>query len=114
MDKFLQLTLTGLTNGAIFSLVALGFVLIYKASDVINFAQGDFLLVGAYITYGIIVQVGLPWSISLLLAIVIAVILGVVVMITGTGARDEFYDQDGTDTYWEDWSEEEVEVEPYP
>ncbi|MCP5099088.1 MAG: branched-chain amino acid ABC transporter permease [Chloroflexi bacterium] len=79
MEKFLQLTLTGLTNGAIFALIALGFVLIYKASDVINFAQGDFLLVGAYITYGLIVQVGLPWSVGVLLAVIIAVGLGIVV-----------------------------------
>ena len=47
MELFIQLTLTGLTNGAILSLAALGFVLIYKSSDVINFAQGEFLLVGA-------------------------------------------------------------------
>lgn len=79
MDKFIQLTLTGLTNGAIFALVALGFVLIYKASDVINFAQGDFLLAGAYMTYGVIVQVGLPWSAGVLVAIIFAVVLGVVV-----------------------------------
>lgn len=79
MDKFIQLTLTGLTNGAIFALVALGFVLIYKASDVINFAQGDFLLAGAYITYGIVVQIGLPWSLGVLIAVVIAVVLGMVV-----------------------------------
>ena len=79
MDTFLQLTITGLTNGAILALVALGFVLIYKASDVINFAQGDFLLVGAYITYGMIVQVGLHWSVGILLAIVLAVVLGVLV-----------------------------------
>ena len=79
MDKFLQLTLTGLTNGSIYALVALGFVLIYKASDVINFAQGDFLLVGAYITYGVIVQVGMPWSVGVLVAIIVGVILGIVV-----------------------------------
>lgn len=79
MEKFLQLTLTGLTNGAIFALVALGFVLIYKASDVINFAQGDFLLVGAYITYGLIVQLGLPWGIGVLLTMLVAVALGVLV-----------------------------------
>jgi branched-chain amino acid transport system permease protein len=79
MDKFIQLTLTGLTNGAIFSLVALGFVLIYKASDVINFAQGDFLLVGAYITFAMIVQVGLPWSVGVLLTIVMAVAIGLLV-----------------------------------
>lgn len=79
MEKFLQLTFTGLTNGAIFALVALGFVLIYKASDVINFAQGDFLLVGAYLTYGFIVQMGLPWGIGVLLTMVFALLLGIVV-----------------------------------
>jgi branched-chain amino acid transport system permease protein len=79
MDKFLQLTLSGLTNGAIFALVALGFVLIYKASDVINFAQGDFLLVGAYITFGLVAQVGLPWSLGVLLTMAVSVVLGLAV-----------------------------------
>lgn len=79
MDKFIQLTLTGLTNGAVLSLVALGFVLIYKASDVINFAQGDFLMVGAYLSYAFIVQFGIIWPIGLLLTMITAVILGVVV-----------------------------------
>ncbi len=79
MDKFIQLTLTGLTNGAVLSLVALGFVLIYKASDVINFAQGDFLMVGAYISYAFIVQFGITWPIGLLLTMAAAVLLGIVV-----------------------------------
>ena len=47
MDTFIQLTVSGLSNGAILALAALGFVLIYKASGVINFAQGQFLLIGA-------------------------------------------------------------------
>ncbi len=79
MDTFLQLTITGITNGAILALAALGFVLIYKASDVINFAQGDFLLVGAYITYGMIVQIGLHWSVGILFAILLAVLMGIIV-----------------------------------
>ena len=79
MEQFIQLTLTGLTNGAVLALAALGFVLIYKSSDVINFAQGEFLLVGAYITYGLVVQVGIPWSISIVLALGAAVILGILV-----------------------------------
>ena len=79
MEKFIQLTLTGLTNGAIYALVALGFVLIYKASDIINFAQGDFLMVGAYITFGLIVQMGIPWGISIFLAMGVAVLLGILV-----------------------------------
>ncbi len=79
MDTFIQLTLTGLTNGAILALAALGFVLIYKASDVINFAQGEFLLVGAYMLYAMLVQFGLPWPLGLLGTILVAVALGVLV-----------------------------------
>ena len=79
MDLFIQLTLTGLTNGAILALAALGFVLIYKSSDVINFAQGEFLLIGAYIIYAMIAQFGLHWSLGMTMTIVAAVALGVLV-----------------------------------
>lgn len=79
MELFIQLTLTGLTNGAILALAALGFVLIYKSSDVINFAQGEFLLVGAYITFSLIVQYGLAWPLGMVLTLVISVVIGVVV-----------------------------------
>ena len=79
MELFIQLTLTGLTNGAILAMAALGFVLIYKSSDVINFAQGEFLLIGAYVMYAMIVQFGLAWPLGMLLTILVAVILGVTV-----------------------------------
>ncbi|RME08043.1 MAG: branched-chain amino acid ABC transporter permease [Anaerolineae bacterium] len=79
MDLFIQLTLTGLTNGAILALAALGFVLIFKASDVINFAQGEFLLIGAYVTFAMIAQFGLAWPLGMLLTLLIAVALGVIV-----------------------------------
>lgn len=79
MDLFIQLTLTGLTNGAILALAALGFVLIYKSSDVINFAQGEFLLVGAYATFAMVEQFGLAWPLGMALTIVVAVLLGVLV-----------------------------------
>ncbi len=79
MELFIQLTLTGLTNGAILSLAALGFVLIYKSSDVINFAQGEFLLVGAYITYALIVQFGLAWPLGMALTLAAAVGVGILV-----------------------------------
>lgn len=79
MELFLQLTMTGLTNGAVFALVALGFVLIYKSSDVINFAQGEFLLVGAYLIYALVAEFGLPWSLGILITLGLAVLLGVLV-----------------------------------
>jgi branched-chain amino acid transport system permease protein len=79
MESFIQLTLTGLTNGAILALAALGFVLIYKASDVINFAQGEFLLVGGYVTYAMIGQFGLSWPIGMAVTIAVAIALGALV-----------------------------------
>ncbi len=79
MELFLQLTLTGLTNGTILALAALGFVLIYKSSDVINFAQGEFLLIGAYLIYGMVVQVGLHWTLGMVVTLLSAVLLGVLI-----------------------------------
>ncbi|GMQ78606.1 MAG: branched-chain amino acid ABC transporter permease [Anaerolineae bacterium] len=79
MEKLLQLTLTGMTNGAILALIALGFVLIYKASDVLNFAQGDFMVVGAFISFGLIVEVGLPWPAGVLGTVLIAILLGILI-----------------------------------
>ena len=46
---FMQLLLSGLSMGSIYALVALGFVLIYKATSILNLAQGEFLMVGAYV-----------------------------------------------------------------
>jgi branched-chain amino acid transport system permease protein len=79
MDIFVQLTVTGLSNGAILALAALGFVLVYKASGVINFAQGQFLLVGAYVLWAAIVRWGLPWGLAVVVAIAVAIALGLVV-----------------------------------
>ncbi len=79
MDLLLQLTVSGLTNGAVYALVALGFVLIYKSSDVINFAQGELLLVGAYLAFFFVAQLGLFWPIGVLLALIVAGALGVLI-----------------------------------
>ncbi len=79
MDRFIQLALSGIANGAIFALVALGFVLIYKSSDVINFAQGELLLIGAYLTYAMVEQFGLWWPAGVIVAVVLAAIVGVLI-----------------------------------
>lgn len=79
MDVFLQLTFTGLANGTIYALLATGFVVIYKASDVINFAQGEFLLLGAYVGVTLIGTADIPWALGLLLCLAVAALAGVVV-----------------------------------
>lgn len=73
MDVFLQLTISGLSTGMVYALAAAGFVVIYKASDVINFAQGDLLLLGTYLVFFAVAQTGLPWSLGVLVTVVLAV-----------------------------------------
>ncbi|MEO0605231.1 MAG: branched-chain amino acid ABC transporter permease, partial [Myxococcota bacterium] len=64
-DTFAQLLVSGCALGAIYALTALGFVVIYRASAVFNFAQGEFVTVGA-LTMVSLVQLGLPWPLALL------------------------------------------------
>ena len=79
MDVFLQLTVSGLSTGMIYALAAAGFVVIYKASDVINFAQGDLLLLGTYLIFFAMAQTGLPWSLGVLVTVVLAVAVALAV-----------------------------------
>lgn len=76
MEYYLQLFVNGLVVGSIYSLVALGFVIIYKATKVVNFAQGEMVMVGAYICFALTVQLGLPFLVSFLMTLVFSVILG--------------------------------------
>jgi branched-chain amino acid transport system permease protein len=76
---FLQILISGLVVGAVYALVAFGFVLIYKSSDVINFAQGEFLLVGAYIALSLVVFYQVPFLAAVALTLSMCVILGIVV-----------------------------------
>lgn len=79
MDVFLQLTLSGFSTGMIYALAAVGFVIIYKSSDVINFAQGELLLFGTYLTFFCMVQLGLPWTVGVLVTLLIAVAIGLAI-----------------------------------
>ena len=64
MSTFIQLTVSGLALGAIYALIALGFVAIYKASKVFNFAHGDLLTLGVFLMVTLC-QAGTPWLIAL-------------------------------------------------
>ena len=76
MSQFLQFVFSGLTVGAIYSLVALGFNIIYNASDVMNFAQGEFVMIGGIATF-VLYSAGVPLVLAAFLAIAIASIVGI-------------------------------------
>ena len=73
--QLVQFLLTGLTVGAIYALVALGFAIIYNASHVINFAQGEFVMIGGMATAAF-VESGLPLPLAALLAVGGAMLVG--------------------------------------
>jgi len=76
---FLQLIIQGLAIGSVYSLVALGFVLIYKASSVINFAQGELLMVGAYICLALLTTFNVPFWAAFILTMVFSVLLALII-----------------------------------
>ena len=73
--QLMQYLLTGLTVGAIYALVALGFSIIFNASHVINFAQGEFVMIGGMATVSL-VATGLPYLLAIPLAIAAAAVAG--------------------------------------
>jgi branched-chain amino acid transport system permease protein len=77
MDFFIQLLINGIVIGSIYALVALGFVIIYKATSVVNFAQGELLMVGAYICLALTTEGRVPILPAFLLTLVFAAALGV-------------------------------------
>ena len=79
MDFFLAATLSGILVGGLYALVALGFVLIFKATGVLNFAQGELVMLGGYIAWSLLVLAALPLWLGLLLTLVAGGILGLLV-----------------------------------
>jgi branched-chain amino acid transport system permease protein len=75
MAELLQFAFSGLTVGAIYALVALGFTLIYNASDIINFAQGEFVMLGG-MTSVFMALAGVPLPLAVLIAIVVTTAVG--------------------------------------
>jgi branched-chain amino acid transport system permease protein len=78
MDLFLQLLFTGIGIGSVYALVALGFVLIFRATNVVNFAQGEFSMVAAFMMVVFAVDLGWPYWLSFLAALAGMVLLGAV------------------------------------
>jgi len=76
MNFYLQLSVAGLAVGSVYALIAIGIVLIYKCSGVVNFAQGAFVMLGAYITYALS-RLGLPSFGAVIVAMVAMAAVGV-------------------------------------
>ena len=74
---FLQLTLSGLSQGAIYALIALSLTVIYRATTIVNFGHGDFVMAGAFMVYVLVIYLGLPYIPAAILAVGILFVMGI-------------------------------------
>ncbi len=81
MNYFIQLVVSGIVLGSIYALIALGFVLIYKATRVLNFAQGELLMAGAYIAFALTVQLHISFWSAFFIAMLLCALLGFIIEI---------------------------------
>jgi branched-chain amino acid transport system permease protein len=75
VQQLLEYSLIGIASGGIYALSALGFIIIFKASSVFNFAMGEMMMIGAYFFYAAVVQFQLGWAIGLPVALAGAALL---------------------------------------
>ncbi|MBY4798140.1 branched-chain amino acid ABC transporter permease [Collinsella sp. AGMB00827] len=79
MAVFLQYLVNGLSMGSVYAIIALGYTMVYGIAKMLNFAHGDVIMVGAYVSYCAISYLGLPPWLSVLLSILACTVLGVVI-----------------------------------
>jgi len=74
-----QLLISGISQGCVYGLIALGFVLIYKATEMVNFAQGDMMMVGAFVAITFVNVLGMPFIVGVVAAMLVMALLGAVI-----------------------------------
>ena len=76
---FLNFLISGISLGSIYAIIALGYTMVYGIAKMLNFAHGDVIMVGAYISFCVTNYLGLPAIVSILAAVVVCTILGVTI-----------------------------------
>lgn len=76
--EILQLTISGVAIGCIYALIALGFVLIYKATEVVNFAQGDVMMLGGFVAFTFASLWNFPFWLSAIFAVAVLAVVGAI------------------------------------
>ncbi|MGP0060750.1 MAG: branched-chain amino acid ABC transporter permease [Beijerinckiaceae bacterium] len=75
----LHIAISGIAVGCIYALVALGFVLIYKATETVNFAQGELMMLGAFAGFALVQLLGVPYLPAVVIAVVLVGCIGVII-----------------------------------
>jgi len=82
LNFFLQLATSGVAVGSIYALVAMGFVIIYKATGILNFAQGEMMMMGAYFCFSLVTALNMPFLVAFFITLIFSGLLGVAIHYT--------------------------------
>ena len=77
--QILQYLINGISIGSVYAIIALGYTMVYGIAKMLNFAHGDVIMVGAYISYCVTSYLGLPAWVSVVAAVVVCTVLGIVI-----------------------------------
>ena len=77
--EFLSYLISGLSLGSVYAIIALGYTMVYGIAKMLNFAHGDVIMVGGYISYIALTKLGLPVWVSVLLAMAVCTLLGILI-----------------------------------
>ena len=77
--EFLSYLISGISLGSVYAIIALGYTMVYGIAKMLNFAHGDVIMVGGYISLLSMTALGLPWPIAVLLAMLVCTVLGVII-----------------------------------
>ena len=77
--EFLSYLISGVSLGSVYAIIALGYTMVYGIAKMLNFAHGDVIMVGGYISLLSMSALGLPWWVGVLLAILVCTVLGIVI-----------------------------------
>ncbi|MBQ8238370.1 MAG: branched-chain amino acid ABC transporter permease [Oscillospiraceae bacterium] len=77
--QVLQYLINGISIGAVYAIIALGYTMVYGIAKMLNFAHGDVIMVGAYISFGVTNYLGLPAIVSIVAAMAVCTVLGIVI-----------------------------------
>ena len=77
--SFLQYLINGISIGAVYAIIALGYTMVYGIAKMLNFAHGDVIMVGAYASYCVTSYLGLPAVVSIIIAVAVCTLLGIVI-----------------------------------
>ena len=77
--EFLSYLISGISLGSVYAIIALGYTMVYGIAKMLNFAHGDVIMVGGYISFCAISYLGLPGWLAVILAMAVCTVLGIVI-----------------------------------